>query len=168
MILLEINNRIVEETLIVKFKNGLSGWVINTIRARTHANAGRRAANLCSHPATRRSLVQVRPGIHEMAGLGINPGLSHSVFFGSSGRPPGEVSEIPGNQMTRKKLSKFPFPPKPIKWLGCNPCTHGSQKSFTIPWVTRKDNDEFINTKERRSPFWVIPFVCRGKDSHWN
>lgn len=28
MILLEINNRIVEETLIVKFKNALAGWVV--------------------------------------------------------------------------------------------------------------------------------------------
>lgn len=28
MILLEINNRIVEETLVVKFKNALAGWVI--------------------------------------------------------------------------------------------------------------------------------------------
>jgi hypothetical protein len=31
MILLEINNRIVEETLIVKFKNALAGWVVNLL-----------------------------------------------------------------------------------------------------------------------------------------
>lgn len=30
MILLEINNRIVEETLLVKFKNALAKWVIHT------------------------------------------------------------------------------------------------------------------------------------------
>lgn len=29
MILLEINNRIVEETLLVKFKNALAKWVSN-------------------------------------------------------------------------------------------------------------------------------------------
>lgn len=28
MILLEINNRIVEETLTLKFKNALAGWVV--------------------------------------------------------------------------------------------------------------------------------------------